>query len=219
MTISSLSSATSSTQTADQVTKKNILTQEDFLNIFTAQMRYQNPLEPLNNEQMATQMAQLSSLEALNNMTEILENISANQASMYSLQATNLIGKKVEAVGNSLSIDGGKVSEGYYQLSKTGKVTVQIYNASGNLMRVIEEGVKDTSKQTLVWDGKDQEGVNAPDGTYTFQIKAVDEKGSSIDVTSYKVDTITGISFKNGVIYLNCRSGKFTLSDIITILT
>ena len=217
MSISAVSSTVDQNQSVTQTAKKNTLTQEDFLNLFVTQMRYQNPLDPIDNNQMATQMAQFSSLEALNNMNTILGNIAGYQASMNSFQGVGLIGKKVEAIGNGLSVDQGKVSEGYYQLSKPGKVTLQIYNAQGGLVRTIEDGQNDASRQKVVWDGKDQQGVTLPDGTYVFQVSALDEKGQAISVSSYMIDTVTGVSFENGVVYLNCGPKRITLSDILSI--
>jgi len=93
MNLSALSAINQSNESTSQ-TKKNTLTQEDFFNLFIAQMKYQNPLEPMDNYQMATQMAQFGSLESLNQMTGYLENMAAIQASMGSLQASGLIGKK-----------------------------------------------------------------------------------------------------------------------------
>jgi flagellar basal-body rod modification protein FlgD len=217
MSISPLSSAVDQNQSMSQTSAKNTLTQQDFLNLFVTQMRYQNPLDPLDNNQMATQMAQFGSLEALNNMNTILGNMASSQASMNDLQGIALIGKKVEASGNSLSIEGGKVSEGYYQLSNPGKVTLRIYDAQGRLVRTIDDGLKDGSKQKIVWDGKNQQGATLSDGLYLFQVSAVDEKGQAISVKSSSVSTVTGLSFENGVVYLNCGPKKITLSDILSI--
>jgi flagellar basal-body rod modification protein FlgD len=213
MSISALSSVVDQNQSASQTSTKNTLTQQDFLNLFVTQMKYQNPLDPIDNNQMATQMAQFGSLEALNNMNTTLGNI----ASMSNLQGIALLGKKVEATGNSLSIESGKVSEGYYQLSNPGKVTIRIYDAQGRLVRAIDDGQKDISKQKIVWDGKSQEGATLPDGTYLFQVSAVDGNGQAISVSSSSIDTVTGVSFENGVIYLNWGSKKITLSDILSI--
>jgi len=220
MTISSLSSATdSSLQTLNKSKGKESLSQEDFLNLFITQIRFQNPLEPLDNNQMATQLAQFNSVEALHNMTQILENMLAYQTSMNNLQTAGLIGKKVEANGNHFFINDGQVSEAYYQLTGSGKVTVQIYNAQGQLVRVLEAGLKDTSKHKIEWDGKDQRGVAQPNGTFTFQVTAVDTTGQSVPLRSFIIDTVSGISYENGVIYLNCGGGKITISDITAILS
>jgi flagellar basal-body rod modification protein FlgD len=182
-------------------------------------MRYQNPLDPLDTYQMGAQMAQFSSLEALNQMSQSLQNVAAYQSSMSSLQTIDLIGKKIEVTGDRLMIANGTVSEGYYQLSKPGTVTIQIYDTQGNLIRTIEEGVKDNSRQKLVWNGKNQQGVMQSDGMFTFQVSAMDGNGKAIPTYSSMIDTVTGIYFENGVIYLNLGSVRVTLSDVIGILS
>jgi len=213
MSLSALSSVVDQSQSVSQTSTKNTLTQQDFLNLLVAQMKNQDPLNPVDDNQMAAQMAQFASLDALNNINTTLGNI----ASMNNLQGIGLIGKKVEATGNSLLIENGNVSNGYYQLSNPGKVTIQIYDAQGQLVRTIDDGLKDTSKQKIVWDGKNQQGATLPDGTYLFQVSAVDGNGQAISVCSPSVDTVTGVSFENGVVYLNCGSKKITLSDILSI--
>ncbi len=217
MDLSTLSAITQANASTSQTKKQGTLTQEDFFNLFVAQLKYQNPLEPMDNYQMATQMAQLGSMESLNQMNLSLQNMAANQASTSSLQASGLIGKKVEATGYVLSKENGTVSAGGYQLSKPGKVTIRIYNAQGTLVRTLEEGVKDTSKQKVVWDGKSQEGEKLPDGRFAFKISATDENGQSIAASSSMVGTVTGISFENGVTYLMLGSEKISLSDIMAI--
>lgn len=199
-------------------TRKTSLSQEDFMNLFVTQLKNQNPLEPMDNYQMASQMAQFSSLEALGNISQSLQNLTSYQASMNSLQATGLIGKKVEISGNRLFKEEGSISEGYYKLSQPGKVTINIYDANHQLIRAIEGGVKDTSKQKVTWDGKDQNGNVLPQGTYTFEVTAIDEKGQILKGESWMVGAITGVSFENGIAYMNMKSGKITLSDIVAIL-
>jgi flagellar basal-body rod modification protein FlgD len=217
MDLSALSAVMQSNQSTSQAKKKNTLNQEDFFNLFIAQMKYQNPLEPMDNYQMATQMAQFGSLESLNQMTGYLQNMATIQASMGSLQASGLIGKKVEAVGNVLSKENGAISEATYQLSKPGKVTIGIYDAQGSLVRTLEEGVKDTSSQKVVWDGRSQNGETLPDGAYTFRISVRDENGQSVSVSSSIVGTVTGISFESGITYVRLGSVKISLSDITAI--
>jgi flagellar basal-body rod modification protein FlgD len=80
MSISSISSNATPTQ-ADQTKKKGTLNQADFMNLFITQMRFQDPLNPIDNNQMAAQMAQFSSVEALENMNQSLKAMAAYQAS------------------------------------------------------------------------------------------------------------------------------------------
>lgn len=188
------------------------------MSLFVAQLRNQNPLQPMDNYQMASQMAQFSSLQALNTMSQAIQNMTAFQASINNLQVAGLIGKKVEAQGNRLSVGQGTVTEGFYQLARPGKVIIKIYDGGGKLIRTLDEGLRDASKQKIVWDGKNEAGYNVPEGTYTFEVSAVDSTGQPISSTSWLVGAVSGISFENGITYLHLGSIKITISDIRSIL-
>jgi flagellar basal-body rod modification protein FlgD len=220
MNLTATSSTTALTQAAGsnasttETARKVTLSQEDFLNLFFTQMKYQNPLEPMDNNQMANQMAQLNMVEALKNMNQSLNTISTNQTSLNNLSAPALIGKMVEAQGNRLAIQEGKVMAGGYQLSQPGEVLIQIFDSNGNLVRNIQPGAKDTSKQKIDWDGKDQSGTTLPDGTYFFQVSAVDSKGQAVSATTFRVGTLQGVSYENGTAYFDLGGEKITLSKI-----
>ncbi len=202
----------------NQTQRKTSLNQEDFLNLFITQMKFQNPLDPLDTYQMGSQIAQFSSLEALTQMSQSLQRMAIYQSSMSSLQSIDLIGKKVEVTGSQLLIHQGDVSEGYYQLARPGRVMVQIYDSRGDLIRILDLGLKDTSKQKLAWDGRDQQGRMQPDGIFNFIISAGDGNGQAIPVYSSRIGTIDGVYFENGMVYLTLGPERVTLSDIIGIL-
>jgi flagellar basal-body rod modification protein FlgD len=216
--VSATSTATSQNARATNTSKNTTLTQQDFLQLFTKQLQYQDPLNPMDSTQMLAQMAQINTVAALSTMTQSIQNMEAYQASASSLQTVGLIGKKVEAKGNSLSIDGqGKVSEGSYQLAKAGQVYIQIFDANGKVVGVIDDGIKDPSKQTFTWDGKNPQGAQLPAGNYPFRVSAIDGNNQPIQVTTSRIATVTGISFENGVTYLNLGSDQITISDLIAI--
>jgi flagellar basal-body rod modification protein FlgD len=219
MAITSVSAQTSASTSSTQSTRKKELTQEDFLSLLMAQMKYQDPLNPMDNYQMSAQMAQLGTMEGINKLTQNMSVMNGYQASMSQLQTAGLIGKKVEVAGNHLILHQGNASQGSYHLSKAGKVKIGVYDSQGNLVRVMDEGTKDTAKQNFIWDGKNQVGEKLQDGTYTFKISAVDAKGVPISATSSMSGTVSGISFENGVTYVTLGSGKILLSDISAILS
>ncbi len=219
MSASPVTSALSATQNQAASAPKKTLSQEDFLKLFTTQMQFQNPLEPLDNYQMATQMSQFSSVESLNSINQSLTSLLSNQTSANNLQAVGMIGKKVEARGSGLSLAQGEISEGSYQLSQPGNVAIQIFDAGGKLVRTIQAGPKDTSKQKIGWDGKNQDGATLPDGNYTFQVIAADAKKQPIPATTYRTGTVNGVAFENGAAYLNVGSEKINFADLTAILS
>lgn len=210
--------ASSTGEPAGSKKRKTSLDQQDFFNLFITQLRNQNPLSPLDNYQMASQIVQFNSLEALARIHQSVEIMSAFQSSMNSLQAASLIGKRVEFESQFLTIQNGKISEGSYKLARPGNVTIEIYNEKGQLIRTLTEGFKDTSRQRVIWDGTSGNGVIQPDGKYTFKVNAVDDKGQTIPVELSRLETVTQIEFSNGVIYLYVGPEKITLRDVKAIL-
>jgi len=218
MSVASIASTSTSGSQATAGTKKNTLTQEDFLKLFTTQMRYQNPLEPLDNFQMATQLAQFNTVDSLTRMNETLTQLMAAQNSMSNMQAAGLIGKKVMAQGNRLAIQQGAVGEGLYQLARPANVIIQILNSQGSVVRQIDAGARDTSRQAVGWNGQNQAGGTLPDGRYTFRVIAVDSQGQSVPVTTYRIGTVEGVSLENEAVTLQVNGDKVAFSDILSIL-
>jgi flagellar basal-body rod modification protein FlgD len=197
---------------------KKILSQEDFLNLFVTQMRYQNPLEPMDNYQMASQMGQMTSVETLKNIYEAVEKLSASQTSWSNFQASGLIGKKVEFQGNGISLEQGAVSETYYQLAGPGKAVLEVYDAAGRQVWKSEIWVGDKSKQKFEWDGKNAQGVQLADGVYQLKVTAADAKGNPVSATTYGAGTVSAISLENGAFTLQIGKNKIPLKDITAIL-
>ena len=218
MSVSSVTAAVNQSSTGASTQRKTALTQEDFMNLFIAQMKFQDPLQPLDNNQMATQMAQFNTVDALATMNNTLNQMMTNQTSLNNLQATSLIGKKIEAKGNTLSIQQGVVSGGAYQLAQPGNVLIQIFDSNGNLVQQMTPGYKDTSMQSIGWNGKNQQGMSLPDGTYTFRVLGADQKGQAVSVTTYLLGTVDGVSFENGTAYFQMGGNKINFSDILAIL-
>ena len=218
MSVSTITSTASQTQAQQVAKNKTSLSQADFMNLFVAQLQYQNPLEPLDQYQMASQMAQFSSLEALNTLNDTVKSMVSYQATQNSLQVASLVGKKVEISGNNLSLEAGTAGEGLYQLAAEGKVTIKIYNGSDQLVRTIDAGTKGTSKEKVLWDGRDQLGGILADGLYRFEVSAVDSKGQSVSAVTSHSATVRGISFESGTTYLDLGLERVTLSDLNAIL-
>jgi flagellar basal-body rod modification protein FlgD len=213
----STANATTTTQPAGAIGKTS-MDQVDFLNLFVAQLKFQDPMEPMDNYQMASQMAQFSMVEGLNKMTESMKNMETSQASANQLQAASLVGKNVEVNGNGLTLSDGKVSEGFYQLEKPGKVAVNIFDSRGSLVRTLELGSQETTKQKLTWDGKNLAGTALPDGQYSFKVTALDEKDQAIKVTTTMTGKVDGVSFDSTGTLLKIGSKQVLLSEIIAIV-
>jgi flagellar basal-body rod modification protein FlgD len=217
MTTSAINATTATATSANTTSKNGPLNQADFLKIFVTQLKFQDPLQPLDNYQMASQMAQFSMVQSLNDMSASMKSMQSSQTAVNNLQAATLVGKNVEVKGSTLSLSQGTASEGSYQLDTPGKATIKIMDEKGGLVRVIESQVADTQKQQLLWDGKNDQGITMPDGKYSFQVSAVDAQGAAINVQTTMVGKVDGVTFDQGNAYLQIGSSKVLMSDIIAV--
>jgi flagellar basal-body rod modification protein FlgD len=190
---------------------------DDFLKLFITQLKYQDPLNPLDGKDMTAQLAQFSSLEQLNNIKMQLQDLLLFQNSLQNTLTVNLIGKKVEVVGNKISLDG--TSEIHFTLPMSAKsVKISIYDSTGALVRNIDLGPRPAGDNTYTWDGLDNSGIPLPSGQYEVSIEAYDESGNPMDAESLTYGTVTGITFEDNITYLILDNGvKIQLNEIKTI--
>jgi flagellar basal-body rod modification protein FlgD len=204
------SASTSASKTANAAqTEKNM-----FLTLLCKQLQYQDPLNPVENTEFATQLAQFSSLEALSNMRSSIETMTSYQNSMNSMQAISFIGKTVTASGNTISYNGSPSTINYNLDANAATVKVRIYNSSGSLVRTMEINDALKGDQTCTWDGKNDYGTAVSSGSYYFNVSATDYNGNSVTTTTKTNGTITGLKYDNGVIYLEVGDKVITLSEI-----
>lgn len=206
----------------DMGLKPGTLGKEDFLRLLITQLHYQDPLTPLRNEEFIAQLAQFSALEQMRNLNSVLkESLQAdmllNQSINNSL-VTTLIGKRVKAVSNTVHYDGHSPLTLNYDLEgRAEKVTVEIYDSSGGLVRRVVLGPQEAGENSFQWDGKDALGNSLPEGDYTYRIIATAPDDSPVKVVTYIVGRITGVRYQDGRAVLLLGDQKVELSDVMEI--
>jgi flagellar basal-body rod modification protein FlgD len=181
------------------------LGKDDFLKLLVEQLKNQDPMNPLDGTEFASQLAQFSSVEQLTNMNSNLEtSVATNQLMAQSIGnslATTMIGKEIKATGNTLKWDGEtEVKFGYTLDTAAANATVRIYNAKGQLVQEIEGASLLKGENWLTWDGN--EGVQ-PKGDYTFRVDAKDADGKTVAASGLTLGTITGVRFTaSGTVFL-----------------
>lgn len=206
--------STSSSKTASAAeTEKNM-----FLNLLCKQLQYQDPLNPVENTEFATQLAQFSSLEALSNMESAINTMATYQNSMNSIQTVSFIGKQINSTGNSFNFTTGQTSSLNFNLaSMAADVVVTIYNSDGSPVRTIDMGAMKSGDATCTWDGKNDDGSTVTGGTYKFKVKATDSSGAAVTAITKTKGMVTGVKYVNGSIYLEVGDKNVSLSDVTEI--
>jgi flagellar basal-body rod modification protein FlgD len=181
-------------------------------------MKYQDPLDPLKNEEFVAQMAQFSSLEQLINLNTTMGDMKLLETSINNSQAVNLIGKNITVFGNTVQIQGGNASDVHYVLAdEASEVTITVYDSAGAVVRSITIPGQSAGKQEFEFDGLDDQGNTLSDGNYTFKVDATDINGDPVETTTFSNVHVDAITFENGYVFLLSGTARFMLSDVIEV--
>ena len=181
---------------------KDSLGRNEFLTLLIAQLKNQDPLNPLQSQEFATQLAQFSSLEQLFDVNENLTGIKGSLKSTEGDQALDYIGKIIKTRDNAISKSGDQVDACAYSIEERANVMISIFDDKGIKVRSVYTGWEDPGDHDFNWDGRNNAGVLEPDGNYTFEVSAVDESGLSVLANTYMTGEVTGVSYQNGITYL-----------------
>jgi flagellar basal-body rod modification protein FlgD len=167
--VASVADVTGTSASSAAVKKSAVEEQQDrFLKLLVTQMKNQDPLNPLDNAQVTTQMAQLSTVTGIEKLNNTLAAFTKAQA----FQSVGMIGHYVLAPGEFLNLAGGVGLGGVELQGPADKVKVGIYDQYGALVREMDLGKQDEGVTAFQWDGKTNAGTDAPDGAYSFVVNA-----------------------------------------------
>ena len=173
---------------------KSGMGQKDFLTLFTTQLKYQDPLDPVKNEAFVAQLAQFSQLEATTAMSDTLKAYVDSMAGERMMSSTNMIGKTVAVPDAPAIIAGGKPAQGFVSLPNGAEgVKFQVYNDKGQLVATQVMGAQKMGDMPWIWDGSDDAGNKVADGNYFFKATVVSQ-GKTITPSVNVLSTVTGVN-------------------------
>lgn len=189
--------------------------QDRFLKLLVTQLQNQDPLNPMDNAQITTQMAQISTVSGIDKLNTTLQDMAASFSANQSLQATAMIGHEVLAAGSALQLqEGGQALGGVDLPQAADKVVVSISNGSGQVLHQVDLGPQAAGVVGFQWDGVTDSGASAAPGSYSFAVEAVQD-GKKIDVTALALGRVDSVKQgANGVVLNLSGMGSVTLSDI-----
>ena len=185
-----------------------------FLTLLVAQLQNQDPLNPLDNAQVTTQLAQISTVSGISQLNDTVAALGASMGISQYLQAANLVGHDVVLGGNDLGLADGKAQGGMQLSSAADHVTVAISDAAGNVVRTLDLGAQDAGARYFDWDGKTDSGSAAPAGHYTFAVTAT-ASGKAVTFDTLMHATVEGIVSTPGGALLQLNNGNQIAFDAV----
>lgn len=215
--ITPLPSVTSSTATASpsaQAATDANASQDRFLKLLVAQLNNQDPMNPMDNAQMTSQMAQINTVTGIQQVNDTLKSMAEQFTAMQALQGTNMVGHNVLMEGNTLTpIDG--VAVGAVDLGgRAESVKIDVLSPGGQIVDTINAGALDAGRHYFNWDASGYTGG----GTPTFKITAT-LGGKDIAATALSSDKVVSVGTDNGAMTMQLQGrGTTAYSSVKAIL-
>ena len=168
-----------------------------FLTLLTSQLKNQDPLSPMDSTEFTNQLVQFAQVEQQINSNENLTNLIGLSQQNIVTNSVNYIGKTVEANSSAVPLQDGKAKMAYGLLSDASSVSVVIRDTSGHIV-YSQIGDKTKGVHPLDWDGKDSNGQQMPDGTYTLQVTALSKDDTPVESYTTIFGKVTGVTTKDG---------------------
>lgn len=168
---------------------------DEFLQLLVAQLKNQDPMNPMEGQEFAAQLAQFSTVEQLVNVNEQLtgqaEYTAALAGAMNSSAAVGVLGRSVVAVGDAVEVTAGTAAVQIDVGGAGGAATVRIYDSADRLVAEVDAGAVGGGRQTLALDGLGE----VPDGAYRYEVDVTNAAGESITTTTLVSGTVSGVKY------------------------
>jgi flagellar basal-body rod modification protein FlgD len=206
ITATSSATAAAATPAATSTISSDANAQQDrFLKLLVAQLNNQDPMNPMDNAQMTSQMAQMSTVSGIEKVNDTLKSLVSQFSSMQVLQGSSMVGRDVLVAGNLLTSKAGVASGAVDLASKADAVKIEILSPGGQVLDSLEMGPHEAGRQSFYWDSSSYTGT----GTPSFRVTAT-LAGKAVANTALARDTVVSVGSENGAMTVQLQ-GRATV--------
>lgn len=201
--VSSTSTGSSSTNGTKATSASDM--QDQFLTLLVAQLKNQDPTQPMDNAQLTSQMAQISTVSGIEKLNSTVESVTSQFASMQMLQGATMIGHTVLSEGNTMSLTKeGKGTAAFDLEASASNATVTITNAAGQVVDTLDLGTAAAGRNYFTWDGSKYTG-----DTSSLRFKVTATNGTAqVKATTLAPNAVVATSISNGALMLELSNGQ-----------
>ncbi len=178
---------------------KKALDKDDFMKIMITEMKHQDPTKPMDSDKMATQMAQITSVEQMKNVGQAVEKLADKNSASDRLAMSAMIGKSVTVDKGRFSHQKGTLSPINFDLPQdANKIKISILDERGDVIATRDLEPMKKGPNVYSWDGMNASGISVPSSTYTVRVDAENAQGGKIKIEPISRESIVGVSFEGG---------------------
>lgn len=168
----------------------------NFMTLLVTQLQNQDPLKPMENAELTSQLAQVNTVNGIDKLNKTLTGIQGQIGAGQQLQATMLIGRGVMVPGDQVLVGAGGVTTPFgVELSgPASEVRLALLSEAGEVVRSFDMGALPAGSKTLAWDGLMENGEVAPEGAYRVSVQAQGPAGAALPASSLSYVLVNGVS-------------------------
>lgn len=209
-----VSNGTSTTNASSQKLSADMNT---FLTLLTTQLKYQDPLDPMDTAEFTNQLVQYSAVEQSIQMNEKLDTLLSLNIANLGAQAVSYIGKTAQVLGDVMPMQEGKAKAAYTLDKDVLSTTITVKDMNGKVVYT-ESGNISAGTHEFKWNGKDMDGNQWDDGAYQIVVSTkVAEGEAAASVTTTIFGKVTGVASDSNNVYIGLGDAvTASLGDIVT---
>lgn len=180
----------STSKTTDASSVEGI--EDRFMTLLVTQMQNQDPLNPMDNAQLTSQLAQLNTVKGITSLNTTMEKLLSSYSDALSVQSSALIGKNVLSAGNKLPLGESGAIGGFNLAGDVDQAIVTITNSQGVKVNQLNLGELKAGVNDFYWDGKDADGNALAQGNYSFSV-AASQGGKSVSANTLQLGMVSAL--------------------------
>jgi flagellar basal-body rod modification protein FlgD len=181
-----------------------------FLKLLVAQMQNQDPLAPMDNAQVTSQMAQINAVTGIEKLNTTVQGLSSQFVQMQALQGASLIGREVVVPGNKLTLENGQADGGFQIDAAADSVKVEVLGPGGHVLDTLTLGAQSAGTHEFTWHA----GNNASATGVTFRVTAMNG-ATKLDATALMRDKVEAVNTSGDTLTLELvNSGTVAYSQV-----
>lgn len=201
--VSSTTNTTTAANTGSATTAADM--QNQFLTLLVAQLQNQDPMSPMDNAQMTSQMAQISTVTGIEKLNDTVNSVTSQFTMMQMMQGTSMIGRTIMSEGNMMaSVGENKFTAGFELPGPAANAKVQITTAAGELVDTLDLGSADAGRNYFSWDASAYAGDPSQ---LRFSVQA-SNGDAPVSATTLSPLSVISASTENGALMLELSNGS-----------